>query len=347
MRLLVLGGTAFLSRAVASSAITSGDDVVCAARGESGAPPTGARFVTLDRNDPAGLAAVVDSGPYDVVLDVSSKPSFVRAALAALAGHTEHWIYVSSASAYADNATPGQRASDAPTLPPAGPDVDDPTDFDNYGPCKVACEQAVIEAMGAAHAFICRAGLIVGPEDASGRFTYWPTRLDRARRAGAGLDPQGEVLAPGNPDDLVQWVDVRDLAEWLVRAARTRMSGIFDGIGSPVSRAEFLTGVAAGAGVSEPALTWVDQEFLLEHDVNPWAGPRSLPLWLPLPEYAGFLSRDVSASIAAGLTLRDIEDTTRSTLLWWREAQDHDHGKAGLTVDEERVLLAAWHGAHA
>lgn len=347
MRLLVLGGTAFLSRAVARAALTAGDEVVCAARGRSGEPPAGGTFVSLDRDHPDGYAAVIAAGPFDAIVDVSSKPSFVRAAVAALAEHTDHWVYVSSCSAYADNETPGQRAADAPTLPPAPVEIDEPFESDNYGPCKVACERAVIEAMGAERSFICRAGLIVGPEDGSGRFTYWPVRMARG----------GEVLAPGAATDPVQWVDVRDLAQWLVSAARTHLGGVFDGIGAPVTRAEFLAGVAAGVGVDAPELTWVDSEFLVAHDVNPWTGPRSLPLWLPLPEYMGFLARDVSASIAAGLACRDLADTSRSTLAWQRDANAARSASStastetvrvtGLTADEETELLGEWRSARA
>jgi nucleoside-diphosphate-sugar epimerase len=241
-------------------------------------------------------------------------------------------VYVSSASAYADNETPGQRAADAPTLPAASVEIDDPTLLENYGPCKVACEEAVVAAMGAEHAVICRAGLIVGPEDQSGRFTYWPERMARG----------GPVLAPGSPSDPVQWVDVRDLAAWLVSAARTRLGGVFDGIGASVPRADFLAGVAAGVGVDQPEMIWVDQAFLMKHQVNPWAGPRSLPLWLPLPEYAGFLARDVSASIAAGLVCRDVADTSGSTLAWLRASATTQAESSGLSAADEADLLIDW-----
>jgi 2'-hydroxyisoflavone reductase len=336
MRLLVLGGTVFLSRAVAQAAVTAGDEVICAARGKQGTPPDGARFVHLDRADPRGYGQLTALGHVDAVLDVSSTPSQVRGALAAMSGQADHWIYVSSASVYEDSATPAQRATDAPVLPAAPPEIDDPTQPDTYGPCKVACEHAVIEAMGAEHSFICRAGLIVGPGDPSGRFTAWPARFARG----------GTVLAPGAPDDPVQWIDVRDLAAWLVDVARTRVAGIFDGICPPVGRGAFLAGVAAGADVEHPDIVWVDGQFLLDHEVNPWAGPRSLPLWLPLPEYAGFLSRDVSASVAAGLSPRDVADTSRATLAWLRDHPPAESARtAGLTPSDEQTLLSAWQAA--
>jgi hypothetical protein len=152
----------------------------------------------------------------------------------------------------------------------------------------------------------------------------------------------GEVLAPGRPDEAAQWIDVLDLARWLVLVARTRVAGVFDGIGPCTTRAEFLAGVAAGVGNDNPELTWVDQAFLLEHEVNPWAGPRSLPLWLPLPEYGGFLTRDVSASLAAGLICRDVADSAQSTLAWLGAQTSKG---SGLTAAEETELLNAWHAS--
>jgi nucleoside-diphosphate-sugar epimerase len=353
MRLLILGGTAFLGRATAVLADAAGHEVTCAARGKTGSAPPGIRFVPIDRDydesgpartaprpdpdrSPDGLAAL-GAERFDAVIDVARRPSHVRGALAALAGRVGHWVFVSTASVYADNATVGQRAATAPILEPAPPGIDDPSAegaAEYYGPCKVSCEQAVIEGVGPERAFICRAGLIVGPEDRSGRFTYWVERLARG----------GEVLAPGRSDEPVQWVDVRDLAAWLVRAAEKGISGVYDGIGAPVGRAEFLAGVARGLS-TEPKLTWVEQEFLIEQGVQPWSGDRSLPMWLPLPEYAGFLSRDVSDALAAGLVTRDVADTARATHQWLISADQAggDGGfRTGLRAEEEAELLARY-----
>jgi nucleoside-diphosphate-sugar epimerase len=336
MRLLILGGNAFLGRATAHAAVAKGDSVTCAARGQSGDVPDGARFVAIDRDDPASYANL--DGTYDAVVDVSSRPSHVRGALAALADRAGHWVYVSSGSVYTDSATPNQRVAGAPIHEPAPPEVDDPfaDGFVNYGPCKVACERAVIDTIGVERAFICRAGLIVGPEDRSDRFTYWPERVARG----------GEILAPGTPDDLVQWVDVRDLGAWLALAGRDRIAGTFNGIGMPIPRGQFLDAVAAGVGVAEPSgasFTWVPDGFLVEHEVNPWAGPRSLPLWLPLPEYAGFLTHDGIEARDAGLTMRPLADTAKDTLAWARASRAGDESrKAGLTESDEAAVLAAW-----
>jgi nucleoside-diphosphate-sugar epimerase len=331
MRLLVLGGTGFLSRAVVRAALAAGHDVTCAARGVSGEPESGAGFVRVDRDDPEGLAPL-RGVEFDALVDVSSRPSHVRRAVAELAPRVGHAVYVSSGSAYADKSTPGQRAVDAPVLAPAHPEADDPANLETYGPRKVACERAVVDAFGADRAFVCRAGLIVGPEDRTNRFGYWVSRLARG----------GEVLAPGAPDDLVQAVDVRDLADWLVRAAESRLAGAYDGVGAPTPREHFLTHVAVGVATAVQ-LTWVDQEFLLEQGVQPWMGERALPLWLPLPEYAGFLTRDVSASLDAGLRTRDIADTARDTLRWLNSLSTAPGSDAGLRPEDEATLLEKWH----
>jgi nucleoside-diphosphate-sugar epimerase len=330
MRLLVLGGTAFVGRAIASHAVAAGYEVVCAARGVSGPVPPGSTLVTVDRDAPDGLAPL-DGQRFDAVVDVSSRPSQVRRAVAALAGRVGHWCYVSSGSVYADTATPDQRVGTAPVLPPAPAEMDDPTaGSEEYGRCKAACERAVLGS--GVPVLVCRAGLIVGPEDTSDRFTYWPVRLARG----------GEVLAPGRPDDAVQLVDVRDLAAWLVGAARDGRAGVFDGIAPPTTRLDLLTRVAAGVGRPEPALTWVDQDFLAAREIRPWSGPRSLPLWLPLPRYAGFMSRDASASVVAWLAARDLRDTARDTLDWYRSAGEPPLS-CGLAAREEAEALTAWH----
>ncbi|MGI5247470.1 NAD-dependent epimerase/dehydratase family protein [Dactylosporangium sp. CA-139066] len=328
MKILVLGGTVFLGRAVARQALAAGHDVVCAARGESGEPVDGARFIRVDRDDPGGLAAL--DGAFDAVVDVARHPHHVRHAVAALAGRAGHYTLVSSGSAYADVATPGQRAAGAPLLPP-GYDDDPRADAESYGRAKVACERLAAEGFGAGRTFLLRAGMIVGPEDPTGRFDYW------VRRSARG----GEVLAPGGPGEAVQLVDVRDLADWIIRAAADGLAGPFDGIGAPMTRQEFHDGLGAGVGVTQ-SLTWVDQEFLTAHEVAPWAAPRSLPFWLPLPQYAGFMSRDVTPSIEAGLRIRPLADTVRDTFAAFRDAT-HIDAKHGLGIDEEIELLREWH----
>ncbi len=328
MRILVFGGTVFLGRAVAAHAASAGHLVTCAARGRSGPVPDGVELVVLDRDDPAALAALAGRD-FDAVIDVGSRPSQVRSALAGLAGRVGHWGYVSTGSVYADDQAPDQNAS-APTVEPAPSHVDDPRSdgLEYYGPLKVSCEQAVRAA--GVPAFVCRAGLIVGPGDTSDRFTYWPVRLARG----------GPVLAPGQPTDLVQFVDVRDLAGWLVYAAQHGVTGVYDGVGAPMPRAEFLAQVALGVGTPDPDLVWVGQDVLERLEVAPWAGKRSLPLWLPLPRYGGFMTRDARASLAAGLGTRPLADTAADTLAWYTAAGSPALS-CGLTGPEEVAVLTA------
>jgi 2'-hydroxyisoflavone reductase len=330
MRMLVLGGTVFLSHALATEAVSRGHDVTCTARGESGAVPEGARFVRLDRSaDPdwSALTGQSTGQSWDVVIDVSRYPSWVRDAVEALGEHTAAWLFVSTCSVYADHTTPGGR-TDAAVLPAAGDDVDE-ADISLYGELKVTCEQIVAQRFGDA-ALVARPGLIVGPGDPSGRFTYWPHRMTES----------ATVLAPGEPDDAVQMIDVRDLARWLVVAAERGLRGTFDTTGPPTTRGEMLAAVAAGVE-ADPDLIWVPQEFLLEHDVEPWMGERSLPLWVPLPEYAGHMSRDVTATVDAGLVVRPLEETARDTLAWLRD--NPDATVTGLTAEEHRELLHRWY----
>ncbi len=321
MRLLVLGGTVFLSRAVAADAVARGHEVTCAARGTSGSVPEGARLVSVDRTQP-----LPDLGEFDAVVDVARHPSWVREAVAAYAD--AHWVFVSTVNVYADDATPGGTPESLPLVEAIEEDVDLKANPEAYGPMKVACERIVLD--GAASAMVMRPGLIIGPEDPTGRFSYWPRRL------AAG----GEVLAPGDPADAMQVADVRDLAAWAVTACEQRTTGVHDGVGRSMPLADLLARCAEGVD-SEVSWTWVDQEFLQAQEVEPWMGPGAIPLWLPRPEYDGLGAHDVQPSLDAGLTLRPLGDTTRDTLAWLDATPDA--AISGITLDRERELLAAWH----
>ena len=333
MRLLVLGGTRFLSRAVAADAVARGHDVVCAARGESGEVPSGATLVRWDRDQPPPSDLL--GRPVDAVVDVARHPSRVASALAALP--EAHWVFVSTISVYADDATPGGRPGTLPLREPVRTDVDPMSSVEAYGGMKVACEQLVRDA--AASATVVRPGLIVGPGDPTGRFTYWVRRLADAAHEAADDGPVADVLAPGDPADLVQLVDVRDLAAWLVDCARRRLVGDFDAVGPARPIAEVLTDVASGVD-AEPRLVWVPRQELERQGVEPWAGPDSLPLWLPRPEYDGMLAHDATPCLEAGLTVRPLADTTRATLRWLEQTPDAT--VTGIDRTREAALLAAW-----
>ena len=207
MRLLVLGGTQFLSRAVAADAVARGHDVTCGCRGVTGAVPEGAEHVVFDRAAgpvPADLAATA----YDAVVDVTDQPGWVRHAVGAFPD--AHWVFVSTINVYDDETTPGGTPDTLRLREPVAEDGQGRESPEAYGGRKVTCERLVRE--GVASSTVIRPGLIVGPEDPTGRFSYWPARLADG----------GEVLAPGTPDDDVQVVDVRDLATWIVDCAESR-----------------------------------------------------------------------------------------------------------------------------
>ena len=321
MRILVLGGTMFLSRAVAADAVARGHDVTCAARGESGSVPDGANHVVLDRESPdwSGL-----DGPWDAVVDVARTPSWVRSALDHLAD--AHWTFVSTISVYADHATPGGTPETLPLLPPLTEDVEQDS-AEKYGSSKVACEQDVQARARAA--LIVRPGLIIGPGDPSGRFTYWPERLAQG----------GDVLAPESPDRDTQAIDVRDLAAWIVTGAEQGLTGVYDASGAVQRLGDLVDQVSEAVG-GDATVVWAPADFLLEREVSYWSGPRSLPLWLP-EDARGMTSHDVSAAFEAGLTTRPIGETAADTLAWLRDTPDAH--RTGLSRAEEQDLLDDWY----
>jgi nucleoside-diphosphate-sugar epimerase len=323
MRLLLLGGTAWFGKAVAAEAAQRGHEVVCAARGSSGPAADGTTLVRVDRDDPGSLAGLA-AEQWDAVVDVTRIPSHARYAVEALGDATAYWLYVSTGSVYADGLPP-DAGPDAPTVEPAGVEVDERS-MEHYGELKRACEVAVQDALPD-RSMLMRPGLIVGPGDPSGRFAYWPQMAAS----------QPELLVPGSPDDPVQLIDVRDLATWTVTLCERQVLGVLNGIGPSMTREHYVAEVLRGTD-AWPALRWVAQDRLLALGVEPWMGPRSLPVWLPLPEYAGFLTRDVSESLAAGLVVRPLADTARDTLAWLRATPDAR--VAGLTPQEHADLLA-------
>jgi 2'-hydroxyisoflavone reductase len=318
-RWLVLGGTRFLSWTVAATALARGHEVVCAARGVSGTVPDGAELVVVDRD--AGLDPLRGER-FDAVVDVAvNSVAWVRDALDVLGATAGHWTFVSSISVYADGGTTGQDES-APLLEPA-----ETGGMEAYGQIKVASENAVRDAIGE-KAFVVRAGLICGPGDESDRFGYWPGRFARGGRA----------LVPDAPEQPAQIVDVRDLAEWIVRAGEEHLTGTLDGSGPVTTLGAVLDEIADAVGAPDLERVPVDPAILQEAGVGPWMGPRSLPLWVP-PAHLAVTSRDTSAAAAAGLRCRPIAETARGALGTERERGLTRPRKAGLTPAEEGELL--------
>ncbi|AHI01919.1 SDR family oxidoreductase [Kutzneria viridogrisea] len=327
MRVLVLGGTVFVSWAVAEEALRRGHEVVCAARGTSGQVPAGARLVRVDRDDPAGLAPLAGER-FDAVVDVAKMSyPWVRDALAALGAGAGHWTFVSTINVYADEATKGLDARAALREPLTAEGGEQTPE--NYGAIKVASEEAVRDAVGD-RAFVVRPGLITGPKDDSDRFGYWPGRMARG----------GQVLVPDAAEQLVQYVDVRDLAAWIVDAAEQRLVGDFDAVCPAQRLGDLLAGIAELAAPAGTELVPVSPEVLTANGVQPWGGPRSLPLWLPA-EYHGIAAREVSASLAAGLRPRPLDEVVSGALGRERELGLDRERRAGLSRAAEAEVLAA------
>ena len=326
MSLLVLGGTAWLGREVVAAARALGQDVTVLARGESGAPPPDVEVVLADRGDPAAYDDV-RGRDWDVVVDLARQPTHVSSALEALGPRAASWVFVSSASVYAAGDVAG--ADESAELLPAHQADDE--GWETYGGRKVACERSILEHVGD-KALVARSGLIAGPGDHTDRTGYWPLRFAHP------ADPDGAVLVPDSPVP-TQVLDVRDLADWLVRAGLGRATGVVNASGPVLPLGDHLAAAREVAG-HDGEVVQVDQDWLAAHEVQPWAGDRSLPLWLPLPEYAGFMARSTAAAAALGLSSRPIGETLRDTLAWEVAAGPGRARKAGLSPSDEVDLLA-------
>ena len=325
MKLLILGGTQFLGRHLAEMALARGDEVTLVHRGQTGASlfPQ-AQHLICDRN--LGLTAAVNAAPrkgWDACIDTSAYfPRQVRLAAAALDANIGRYVFVSTISVYSGFAEPGM-TEDAPTAVLSDPSVE-VVNGDNYGGLKRLCEEAALAAFGA-RCLVGRPGLIVGPFDPTGRFTYWPQRVARG----------GTVLAPGLPTAPVQFIDVRDLAAWLLQHTLTTLPGIFNltGPAATLSMGELLDSARA---TLNPAATlrWVDEAWLLGEGVKPWS---ELPIWLP-PDSAALHQIDIGRALATGLSCRPLAQTLADTAAW--AAGRALPAGTGLSPQREGDLLA-------
>jgi nucleoside-diphosphate-sugar epimerase len=318
VRLLLLGGPKFLGRAVIDAALERGHEPTLFNRGTTGA----ALYPELERivGDREGGLDGLRRREWDAVVDTSGYlPRVVGASAALLADAVDHYVFVSSISVYASFAEVVDEESPLAQLSEIDSE-DIPTD---YGALKALCEHAVAETLPGRSTSV-RAGLIVGPHDPTGRFTYWPDRIARG----------GDVLVPGPAWRPIQLVDVLDLAAWIVRSAEDRLSGPFNATGPSTMGAVF--DAARRATGSSARAVEVDDAFLVEQGVDEWM---ELPLWVDTrkEEWRRFLEVDVSRAVAAGLTFRPLDETIAATLT---DAELVDG--VGLTATRERELLDAW-----
>ncbi|QGV80966.1 NAD-dependent epimerase/dehydratase family protein [Streptomyces ficellus] len=328
MRLLVLGGTEFAGRAVVTAALDRGWEVTVFHRGRH-APPAGVVSLLGDRTAPDGLAAL-GGGRWDVVVDTwSSDPAAVRDAARLLAGRAGRYVYVSSRSVYAWPPTPGLPEYGS-RLVEASPDATGVP----YAEAKRGGELAALAEFGEERVLLGRAGLIIGPWENIGRLPWWLTRIARG----------GPVLAPGPRDLPLQYIDVRDMAGWLLDAAEAGLSGPYNLVSPPghTTMGELLDACVRATG-ADARLRWTDPEVVLGAGIEPWSG---LPIWVPRGElHDAVHGGDVSRALAAGLRCRPVAETVADTWAWLRELggaapQRADRPTVGITPEQEAKALA-------
>ena len=326
MRILILGGTRFVGRHLVEAALARGHNLTLFNRGQQN--PELFPHIEKLHGDRDGDLSVLKGRQWDAVIDTCGYvPRVVRLSADLLANSIQHYTFISSISVYAD---PLPLHSDETALQGQLADETSEDVGNNYGPLKVLCER-VVEQTLPERALIIRPGIIVGPHDPTDRFTYW---LRRAAQS-------GEVLVPGPSDRLVQFIDGRDLAEWIVRLVEAHQLGIYHATGprESLSMQRLLDEcnlVSGGAA----HFTWIDEQFLLNADVQPWS--TEMPLWAPASQ-ATVYTANCGKALAVGLRYRALADTIRDTLQWAATRTIDIERRAGLSPDKEHQLLQAWH----
>jgi len=328
MNLLILGGTKFLGRHLVEAAAERRHQVTLFNRGSRPHLFPGVEELRGDRSHGADGLHALSGRRWDAVIDTSGYlPRLVGASAEMLRDSVSRYVFVSSISVYSDFAEAPDESS--PVVELAEPGSEDIAR--DYGALKAACEQIVTATFGE-RALIIRPGLIVGPFDPSGRFTYWPVRIARG----------GEVLAPDNPAAAVQFIDARDLARWMIQLAERNVGGVFNATGpaQPLRFGTFLDTAARALSV-RCRFTWVNAEFLQAHSVVPWT---ELPLWVD--DAPGLARTRISRAMKEGLTFTALETTLVDTYAWAQtqvRAQGSESlGTAGLQAEKEAAVLAAW-----
>ena len=339
LKILVLGGTGFIGPPTVRYAVERGHDVTIFTRGRSRSDVPGVKHLVGDRND--DLSAL-KGRTWDVVLDNNVWDyRWVKLSTEMLKDSVQQYVFISTISAYAGEATGYEFLDDPYTGPPItidSPLAQPPADFEMgqelpYGPTKALSEKIIEEAFPG-RTTIVRPGFIVGPGDQSDRFTYWPVRIDTG----------GEVLVPGDGTDQVQIIDVRDLMEFTVRLAETSTAGIFNGVGpgSRLSMAEMVYGIRALTS-SHVSFTWVPTQYLRDNKVQSYS---DMPIWIPGDPLSAV---DNSHAQKAGLTFRPLAVTAADTLAWHktRPQEEQDNLRIGIDPNREKEVLKAWHESQA
>jgi 2'-hydroxyisoflavone reductase len=339
LSILILGGTGFTGPEQVEYAIARGHQVTLINRNKTRPDFFKGRVEQLI-GDMNGDMSALSGKKFDVVIDnPTTLPAWVRNVAQYMKGNTDHYIFISTISVYPDNSVPNADET-APTTPM--PDGVDPYSVPPaqarglYGQLKSFSEKEVEKQYPGKNTVI-RPGLIVGPLDQTDRFTYWPYRIDKG----------GEVLAPGTPNDPVQFIDARDLAEWTIRMAENRTFGTYNATGPnpPMTMGQMLNGIKTAVG-SSATFTWVPGEFLTKQHIRAW---RDMTVWIP-PEgdTAGFMRRNISKAVSKGLTYRPLAVTAKETLAWNKTRPEEQlkalaEGKVGgISAEREKEVLDAW-----
>jgi len=334
LRILILGGTGFTGPYQVRYALSRGHKVTTFNRGKThpGELPKEVEQLIGDRN---GQLDALKGRKWDVAIDnPTTLPAWVRDAAEILKGNVERYVFISTISVYADTSKGADEMA-----PLAKYDGSDPyketleamkaSGYKTYGPLKALSEKEA-EKWFPGKTLIIRPGLIVGPRDETDRFTYWPVRIDRG----------GEVLASGAPNDPVQFIDARDLAEWTIRTVENRETGIYNATGpaKPLAIGEMLDQIK-GALNSTATFTWVPADFLEKQKVEAWS---DMPVWTG--EESGMARTNIARSLGKGLTFRPLAETARDTLAWFKSQPQDRQSKlrAGLTPEREAEVLAQW-----
>jgi 2'-hydroxyisoflavone reductase len=313
LRILVLGGTSFLGRAIVSASLGAGHETTLFNRGITN-PELFPDVEKLRGNRDTDLSALADR-EWDAVIDVAAyHPDTVTRSVACLRDRVAQYIFVSTVSVYADHSTVDAQREDAPLLENTA--ASDPGE--QYGARKAACERTALDAFGA-NATIVRAGLIVGPHDRTTRFVHWPRRFADG----------GQILAPGQPDDRVQFIDVRDLAEWILHAAVTNVAGVFNVTGPSIPFAALLDACRVPTIATD--VVWIPTRELLAAGLDPWMG---IPLWIGAQGWEAANTIDISRAVDAGLTIRPLRETIAGALEF-----PGDDGHSPFPRETERDLL--------
>jgi 2'-hydroxyisoflavone reductase len=345
MKLLIIGGTRFVGRHLVDAALSRDHQVTLFNRATHPATvPADVETIRGDRNKDLDK---LKGRRWDAVVDTCGYlPRTVRASAEALAASVDRYIFISSQSVYADVSVKGVDEN-APLAKLSSEQLDEANAIDTsgdvsavnygkmYGGLKAVCEQTLEEVLPG-RALIIRPGLIVGPDDYTDRFTYWVVRVARG----------GQMLAPGSPDREIQFIDVRDLAEWTVRVFEAKLAGVYNASGLPntVTMGNILD-VCRTVSSSDASFTWASEQFLLQEHVTAWS---EMPLWLPqeaAPHLRGFMFINSAKAVAAGLRLRPLNNTVNDTLNWWRLNKSDQQLKAGIDPDKEQALLDQLHRA--